>query len=100
MFKIPLRLASIADFPDHGIRFGCVQGFYVTMDGTNAVYEAVSDTDSTDDYDSIYQMLRRYMSSDEIRRACEYETSEYETSEYETTGESESDCCCFINFRT
>ena len=52
MFKIPLGLETIADFPDHGIRFGCVQGFYVTMDGTNAVYEATNVTDSTDEYET------------------------------------------------
>ena len=69
MFKIPLRFHDTATFSEHGIRFGCVQGFYLAMDGTNAVHEATSDSDNTDDD----------------------ETSEYETSEYETTSESESD---------
>ena len=75
MFKIPLQLISTASFPDHGIRFGCVQGFYISMDGTNAVYEATNYTQSTDEDES-----------------TESETSEYETSEYGTTSESESDC--------
>ena len=64
MFEIPLQLISTASFPDHGIRFGCVQGFYISMDGTNAVYEATYYTHSTD---------------------------EDESTEYETTSESESD---------
>ena len=78
MFKIPLQLISTASFPDHGIRFGCVQGFYVSMDGTNEVYEATN-----------YN-----------HRSDEDESTESETFEYETTSESESGCCCFINFKT
>ena len=49
MFKIPLRFHDTATFSEHGIRFGCVQGFYLAIDGTNAVHEATSDSDNTDE---------------------------------------------------
>ena len=36
MFKIPLRNHDTSTLPDHGIRFGCVQAFYLTMDVKHA----------------------------------------------------------------
>ena len=49
MFRIPLRNHDTSTFSEHGIRFGCVQGFYVTMDGSSA--ESIADSTEMIDND-------------------------------------------------
>ena len=55
MFKIPLQYLNLTVFSDHGWRFGMLKAFYITIDDSNAIYEAYniatfsSDDDSSDD---------------------------------------------------
>ena len=63
MFKIPLKNLNRTVFPDHGLRFGKLKAFYITINDKDALYTKIENSMSV----QLLEILRQTTDKDKIK---------------------------------